>query len=215
MNRKKGIYEMYIKRPQDFLLALVALITLSPVLVMVALLVRLKLGSPVLFYQNRPGVDGKIFKMYKFRTMTDARDDKGELLPDVVRLTHFGRILRSSSLDELPELWNILAGEMALVGPRPLLVQYLPLYNEHQKKRHLVRPGLSGNAQVNGRNSISWEQRFDLDVVYVDHITFLGDWKIIIKTLKKVFRREDISSTTNVTMEDFLGTNQSTSDGGL
>ena len=203
---KKGFYEKYIKRPQDFLLALLALILFSPVLAVTALLVRTKLGSPVIFTQERPGLDGKVFKLYKFRSMTDERDADGKLLPDEVRLTNFGKKLRSTSLDELPELINILKGDMSVVGPRPLLVQYLSRYNEHQARRHEVRPGFTGLAQVNGRNTISWEEKFDWDVKYVDHVTFLGDWKIIFKTVKTVLKRDGISSESSVTMEEFMGT---------
>lgn len=187
----------------DFILSLLAILMLSPVLLVVAILVRTKLGSPVLFKQKRPGLNEKIFTMYKFRTMTDEKDGNGELLPDHIRLTRFGKMLRSTSLDELPELFNILKGDMSIIGPRPLLIEYLPLYSEHQKQRHLVRPGLSGHAQVNGRNAISWEAKFDLDVAYVKTLTFIGDWKIIFTTLKKVFVREGISSDTSVTMEAF------------
>lgn len=203
---KDGIYRRFIKRPMDFVLSLLALIVLSPILLIVAFLVRTKLGSPVLFKQERPGMNEKIFMMYKFRTMTDERDENGELLPDSVRLTKFGKFLRSTSLDELPELFNILKGDMSIIGPRPLLVQYLPLYNEHQKRRHGVRPGLSGLAQINGRNAISWEEKFNLDVEYVDSISFIGDWKIIFLTIKKAFIREGINSETSVTMEPFKGT---------
>ncbi|MEK4537567.1 sugar transferase [Peribacillus sp. FSL K6-1552] len=205
---KGGIYRRLIKRSMDFILSLIAIVILSPILVVVALLVRVKLGSPVLFKQNRPGLNGNIFMMYKFRTMTDERDENGELLPDSVRLTKFGRLLRSTSLDELPELFNILKGDMSIIGPRPLLVQYLPLYNEYQKRRHEVRPGLSGLAQVSGRNSISWEGKFHLDVEYVDNVSFIRDWKIIILTIKKVFVREGINSEVAATMEPFKGTNQ-------
>jgi lipopolysaccharide/colanic/teichoic acid biosynthesis glycosyltransferase len=182
-----------------------AIVVLSPVLIIVGILVRVKLGSPVLFKQKRPGLNEKIFTMYKFRTMTDEKDENGELLPDSVRLTKFGRMLRSTSLDELPELFNILKGDMSIVGPRPLLIQYLDLYNDHQKRRHEVRPGLSGHAQVNGRNAISWEDKFNLDVEYVDNMSFIGDWKIIFLTIKKVFVKEGISSDTSVTMEPFRG----------
>jgi len=171
-----------------------------------ALLVRSKLGSPIIFKQERPGLNGKIFTLYKFRTMTDKKDENGELLPDEERLTHFGKFLRSTSLDELPELVNMLKGDMSVVGPRPLLVKYLPLYNEHQARRHEVRPGFTGYAQVHGRNSITWEEKFDKDVYYVDHITLLGDWKIIFQTVKTVLKREGISSGSSETMEIFTGT---------
>lgn len=200
-----GFYKRYVKRIMDFILSLIAIIMLSPILLVVAILVRVKLGGPVLFKQERPGLNEKIFMMYKFRTMTDQREN-GELLPDSVRLTKFGRILRSTSLDELPELFNILKGDMSIIGPRPLLVQYLTLYNDHQKRRHDVRPGLSGLAQISGRNTISWEDKFSLDVEYVDTLSFLGDWKIIFLTLKKVFVREGINSETAATMEPFKGT---------
>ncbi|WP_305583994.1 sugar transferase [Fictibacillus sp. WQ 8-8] len=204
-NSKGGIYKRFIKRPMDFLLSLIAILVLSPVLLLVAILVRTKLGSPVLFKQKRPGLNGKIFMMYKFRTMTDERDENGELLPDSVRLTKFGRLLRSTSLDELPELLNILKGDMSIIGPRPLLVQYLSLYNDHQKRRHEVRPGLSGLAQISGRNAISWEDKFNLDVKYVDNVSFINDWKIIFSTNKKVFVREGINSDSAATMEPFKG----------
>ncbi|OMF59357.1 sugar transferase [Paenibacillus sp. FSL R5-0490] len=205
-NSKGGIYRRFIKRPMDFTLSLIAIIVLSPILLVVAILVRTKLGSPVLFKQKRPGHNEEIFMMYKFRTMTDERDDKGELLPDSIRLTKFGRLLRSTSLDELPELFNILKGDMSIIGPRPLLVQYLPLYNYHQKRRHEVRPGLSGLAQISGRNAISWEDKFNLDVEYVDNVRFIEDWKIIFLTIKKVFIREGINSETAATIEPFKGT---------
>ena len=210
---KKGFYEKYIKRPQDFCCALAATIVLSPIMAVTALLVRVKLGAPVIFKQERPGLHGKIFTLYKFRTMTDEKDKNGKLLPDEVRLTKFGKMLRSTSLDELPELINMLKGDMAVVGPRPLLVKYLPLYNEHQARRHEVRPGFTGYAQVNGRNAITWDDKFEKDVFYVDHITFLGDWKIIFQTLKTVIRREGISSGSSVTMEEFKGSKTVKSDG--
>jgi len=200
-----GPYEKFIKRPIDFLLGLIALILLSPVIGITAILVRVKLGSPVLFTQDRPGRNEKVFKMYKFRSMTDERDENGELLPDDVRLTNFGKKLRATSLDELPELFNIVKGDMAIVGPRPLLVRYLPRYNAHQARRHEVRPGFTGLAQVNGRNSISWEEKFDWDVKYVDKITFFGDIKILFDTVGVVFKRTGISSKTSATMEEFMG----------
>ena len=199
------MYRKYIKRLLDFILSLFAIIILSPVLLIVALLVRIKLGSPVIFKQKRPGLNEKIFTLYKFRTMTDAKDEQGNLLPDEIRLTKFGKLLRSTSLDELPELFNTLKGDMSIVGPRPLLVRYLPLYNEHQKHRHDVRPGFTGYAQCNGRNAISWEEKFDLDVYYTKNLTLFMDIKIIIKTVKVVLFREGISSDTSVTMEEFRG----------
>lgn len=202
---KQGIYEKYIKRPQDFCCALIAIIVLSPIMAIIAILVRFKLGSPVIFKQKRPGLNGKVFTLKKFRTMTDQRDENGEFLPDDVRLTKFGKMLRSTSLDELPELLNIINGDMAVVGPRPLLVSYLPLYNGHQIRRHEVRPGFTGYAQVHGRNSITWEDKFNKDVYYVDHVSFLGDWKIIFQTVKTVLRREGISSGGTETIEAFKG----------
>jgi len=205
----QGVYEKYIKRPQDFMLSTVATIGLSPLLLVTACLVRCKLGSPVLFTQNRPGRDGVEFAIYKFRTMTDVRDEDGELLSDEERMTEFGRFLRSTSLDELPELLNIVKGDMSIVGPRPLLVEYLSRYNDEQKRRHEVRPGLTGLAQVNGRNAISWEDKFADDVKYVDDITFFGDWQIIFKTVLTVLKKEGITSATSVTMEEFMGTPES------
>ena len=199
------MYKRFVKRCLDFLLSLAALIILSPVLLLVAILVRCKLGSPILFKQKRPGLHEKIFCMYKFRTMTDAKDADGNLLSDEVRLTKFGKLLRSTSLDELPELFNILKGDMAIVGPRPLLVQYLPRYNERQHHRHDVRPGFTGLAQVNGRNSISWQEKFEWDVKYVEQVSFLMDVKIIVKTVGVVLKRDGISSDTSVTMEEFRG----------
>lgn len=204
-----GPYEKYFKRPIDILCALAAIIVFSWLYIIVAILVRVKLGSPVLFKQERPGKDEKIFKLYKFRTMTDAKDEHGNLLPDEVRLTKFGKMLRATSLDELPEAFNILKGDMSVIGPRPLLVRYLPRYNAEQKRRHEVRPGLSGYAQVHGRNTVTWEEKFRLDVEYVDKITFFGDVKIILDTVMKAFvKREGISSETSATMEEFMGTQE-------
>ena len=206
---KQGIYARYIKRILDILLSGCALIVLSPVLLIVAVLVRAKLGSPVIFCQERPGKDEKIFKMYKFRSMTDQRDEHGELLPDEVRLTKFGRTLRATSLDELPELWNIFKGDMSIVGPRPLLVKYLPRYNEEQHHRHDVTPGLTGWAQVNGRNALSWEDKFHMDVWYSEHVSFPLDVKVIFLTVKCVLHHEGISGADSATMEEFLGKEQS------
>lgn len=206
MKQKRGIYEKCIKRSLDCISTVLAFILLSPLMLAVWCLVRVKLGSPAIFKQERPGLNGKIFKLYKFRTMTDERNENGELLPDEVRLTEFGKKLRSTSLDELPELWNIIKGDMSIVGPRPLLVRYLPLYNERQARRHEVRPGFTGLAQVNGRNSISWEEKFEWDVKYVENISFIGDVKIIWNTVKVVLRREGISSDTSATMDEFRGT---------
>lgn len=206
--QSQSIYSNYIKRGIDVVLVIVALIVLSPVLIIVAILVKKKLGSPVIFRQERPGKDGKIFSMYKFRSMTNECDENGQLLSDEIRLTEFGKKLRSTSLDELPELFNILKGDMSFIGPRPLLVKYLPLYNERQKHRHDVRPGITGYAQVNGRNSISWEEKFEKDVWYVEHISFWTDIKILCKTVAVVLAREGISSETAVTMEEFQGTSK-------
>jgi undecaprenyl phosphate N,N'-diacetylbacillosamine 1-phosphate transferase len=200
------IYRKFVKRLLDIIISLIVLIVLSPVYLAVAILVRIKLGSPVVFCQERPGYRERIFKLYKFRSMTDARDAQGELLPDAVRLTSFGKMLRSTSLDELPEFWNILKGDMSFIGPRPLLVKYLPLYNEHQHRRHDVKPGLTGYAQVNGRNTISWEQKFDYDVWYVDHLSFLLDVKIVFQTVAVVLKHSDINSANDATMEAFTGT---------
>ena len=200
-----GLYERFIKRPLDAFLATGALIVLSPVLLITAILVRVKLGSPILFTQDRPGKDGKVFKLYKFRSMTDARDAEGNLLPDDQRLPAFGQKLRSTSLDELPELINMVKGDMAVVGPRPLLVEYLTRYSKRQARRHEVRPGFTGLAQVHGRNAISWEEKFDWDVEYVDHITFKGDVKIILDTVRTVLKREGISGENTVTMTEFMG----------
>lgn len=206
IQHKLGLYEKYIKRPQDFICALIAAVVLSPIILITAVLVRIKLGSPVIFKQERPGLNGKIFTLYKFRTMTDSKDENGKLLTDDVRLTKFGKQLRSTSLDELPELINVLKGDMAVVGPRPLLVRYLDRYNDHQARRHEVRPGFTGYAQVHGRNAITWEDKFDKDVYYVDHISFIGDWKIVLKTVKTVLKREGISSDNHVTMTEFWKT---------
>jgi undecaprenyl phosphate N,N'-diacetylbacillosamine 1-phosphate transferase len=191
-NSNGGTYRRFIKRPMDLLLALIAIILLSPVLLVVAILVRVKLGSPVLFKQKRPGLNEKIFMMYKFRTMTDEKDESGELLPDTVRLIKFGRFLRSTSLDELPELFNILKGDMSIVGPRPLAVQYLPFYCQEERGRHTVRPGLTGLAQINGRNALNWEDKFAFDLKYVDSISFKTDILVIFNTIKKVFEQTGI-----------------------
>lgn len=200
------MYRRFIKRGLDILISAAALIILSPIMLIVAILVRCKLGSPVIFHQERPGYHEKIFRLCKFRSMTDAKDEQGNLLPDSVRLTKFGKMLRATSLDELPELWNILKGDMSLVGPRPLLVKYLPLYNERQKHRHDVKPGLTGWAQVNGRNTISWEEKFELDLYYVENQSFLLDLKILLQTVLVVFRHNDINSSTDATMKAFTGT---------
>ena len=199
---RPGVYARYIKRILDVLLSGCALIVLSPVLLIVAVLVRTRLGSPVIFCQPRPGKDEKIFKMYKFRSMTDARDENGELLPDEIRLTKFGRALRSTSLDELPELWNIFKGDMSIVGPRPQLVRDMVFMTPEQRLRHTVMPGLTGLAQVSGRNAISWEDKLATDLRYIRRITFLGDVKIVLLTVKKVFCREDISADGMDTAED-------------
>ncbi len=198
-----GPYERFVKRPLDCVLATTALVVLSPIIVVTAILVRTKLGSHVLFIQERPGRDEKIFKLYKFRTMTDKRGADGELLPDAQRLTKFGARLRSTSLDELPELLNIAKGDMSIIGPRPLLVQYLPYYTETEKHRHDVRPGLSGLAQVNGRNAVKWDKRLAYDVEYVKKITFLGDLKIVLKTIGKVLKHSDVAVDTD-TVETYL-----------
>ena len=205
MKRKKGIYEKYIKRLMDIICSLAALIVLSPVLLILTIVGAVKMKGNPFFTQERPGKDEKIFKLIKFRSMTCEKDEKGNLLPDDKRLTKYGKILRSTSLDELPELINILKGDMSIVGPRPLLVKYLPRYNKHQARRHEVRPGFTGYAQINGRNAISWEEKFNLDVEYVDNVTFLGDWKIIFQTIGVVLRRDGISSDTSATMEEFMG----------
>ena len=206
MRHKAGFYEKFVKRFLDFFLSGMALIILSPILLVTAILVCVKLGSPVIFCQERPGKDEKIFKLHKFRSMSDARDENGALLPDKERLGKFGRTLRATSLDELPELWDIFRGKMSIVGPRPLLVKYLPLYNDEQHRRHDVRPGLTGWAQVHGRNLASWEERFAYDVDYVDNISLALDVKIIFMTVRCVFAREGISAEGSATMEAFTGT---------
>jgi len=196
---------MTMKRAFDFLVSMVALVLLLPGLLLLAGLVCWRLGRPVIFRQRRPGLDGRIFEACKFRTMTETRDAAGQLLPDAVRLTSFGRWLRSTSLDELPTLWNVFCGDMSLVGPRPLLVQYLPLYSPEQTRRHEVRPGITGWAQVNGRNALSWEEKFRLDVWYVDHRTFWLDLRIIVLTVAKVLRRDGIAAAGEATMPLFTG----------
>lgn len=204
---KKGIYERFLKRPIDFLCALMALLVLSPVLLVTAILVRIKLGSPVIFKQQRPGLDEQIFTLYKFRSMTDAKDEEGNLLPDEIRLTGFGKALRATSLDELPELLNILKGDMAVVGPRPQLVRDMVFMTPEQRKRHSVRPGLTGLAQVSGRNAITWDRKLSTDLQYIAHITMLDDLRIILLTVKKVFCREDINTAdmaTSVDLGDYL-----------
>lgn len=199
------MYKKYGKRFLDILLSGIGIIVLSPLLMIVAILVRVKLGTPVIFIQERPGKDEKIFKLYKFRSMTDKRDNKGDLLPDEERLTAFGKKLRRTSLDELPELFNVLIGDMSLIGPRPLLVKYLPLYNKQQNRRHEVRPGFSGYAQVNGRNNMSWQDKFEKDVWYVDNISFAQDMRILLKTVQVVLKHDGITSDTSATMEEFKG----------
>ncbi len=201
------LYKRFFKRPLDFILSLIALILLSPVLIIVGILIRIKLGAPVVFRQQRPGQDEKVFTMYKFRTMTDAYDNDGNLLPDSQRLTTFGSILRKTSLDELPELINVIKGDMSLIGPRPLVIKYLPYYNQQQRRRHEVLPGITGLAQINGRNNIMWEERFNYDVNYVENISFLLDIHILFVTVKKVIARSDIGSRkendTDIGIEDF------------
>ena len=209
MRHKAGFYEKYIKRLLDIVLSGCALIVLSPLLLVTAILVRVKLGSPVIFCQERPGKDEKIFKLHKFRSMSDARDENGNLLPDKERLTGFGKKLRSLSIDELPELWDIFRGKMSIVGPRPLLVKYLPLYNDEQHRRHDVRPGLTGWAQVHGRNLASWEEKFAYDVDYVDNVSFALDVQIIFMTVRCVLAHEGISAEGSATMEAFTGTGAS------
>ena len=203
--RKKKIYEKYIKAPQDIFLAILVLLLIWPVMLIVAIIVRIKLGGPVIFKQERAGKNGKAFYMYKFRSMTDERDENGELLPDEKRLGKFGKVLRSTSLDELPSLLNVVSGNISLVGPRALYMKYIPRYTDEQRRRLEVKPGITGLAQINGRNAISWEKRFEYDVQYVDSITFIGDWKIMFKTVGKVLKRSGITSATSVTMEEFMG----------
>ncbi len=203
MKHRHTFYEAYIKRFLDILFSALFLLVLSPVMLVVALLVRIKLGSPIIFHQNRPGKDERIFRLYKFRSMTDEKDAEGKLLPDEVRLTKFGRLLRSTSLDELPELWNILRGDMSFVGPRPLLVQYLRYYNSRERHRHDVRPGLTGLAQVNGRNALTWEDKFEFDVRYVETVSFATDIRIFFKTIACVFQRKGINMEGSATMEPF------------
>jgi len=202
------MYRLYVKRFLDFWMSLIVLIIISPLLLLVTIwLYYANKGAGALFFQERPGKDGKIFRVIKFKTMTDERDADGNLLPDEVRLTNVGRFVRSTSIDELPQLINVLKGDMSLIGPRPLLVQYLPLYSKEQMRRHEVRPGISGWAQCHGRNQISWTEKFKLDVWYVDHLSFMTDLKVIMITIKKVLFREDINSDNDATMEDFDGTN--------
>lgn len=206
MRHKAGFYEKYVKRLLDIVLSGLAMLVLSPLLLVTAILVRVKLGSPVIFCQERPGRNEEIFRLHKFRSMSDARDENGELLPDEMRLTSFGRKLRALSIDELPELWDIFRGKMSIVGPRPLLVEYLPYYTEEERHRHDVRPGLTGWAQVHGRNLVSWEERFAYDVEYVDRISFALDVKIVLMTVRCVLAREGISAEGSATMEAFTGT---------
>lgn len=202
-HRPYGVYERFFKRPLDFVCGLAAVVVFCWLYLIVAILVRVKLGSPILFTQERPGKDEKIFKLYKFRTMTDARDENGNLLPDEVRLTKFGRMLRATSLDELPEAFNIIKGDMSIIGPRPLLISYLPWYSEQERHRHDVRPGLSGLAQVNGRNFVDWNHRLAFDVEYVNRITFIGDMRIIMQTVLKFVKKEDIAVDTNKVEPNF------------
>jgi undecaprenyl phosphate N,N'-diacetylbacillosamine 1-phosphate transferase len=206
------MYRRIIKRLLDILLSIIAIVVLSPVLLIIAILVRAFLGKPIIFKQIRPGLNERLFTLYKFRTMVDKYDCMGNLLPDELRMTKFGDILRNMSLDELPELFNILKGDMSIVGPRPLLVQYLPLYDEQQKRRHSVRPGLTGLAQINGRNSIKWKEKFNYDLEYVEKMSFMYDMRIVLDTIKKVIQREGINSETAATMELFTGNNEELSD---
>lgn len=204
-NKKGNFYENYWKRILDIFLSTLAILILSPLFLIIMFLVLVKLGSPIIFKQNRPGKNGVIFKMYKFRSMTNEKNSNGQILSDELRITKFGSFLRSSSLDELPELFNILKGDMSFVGPRPLLVEYLSLYSQEQNKRHEVKPGLTGLAQINGRNSINWSEKFKLDVEYVNNVSFLLDIKIILLTFKKVILREGINSNDHVSSVPFTG----------
>lgn len=201
----KKMYVKFIKRTMDFIVSFIALILLLPFIILITIAIRIKLGKPVFFKQERPGLNGKVFIMYKFRTMTNERDNNGNLLSDNLRLNGFGKFLRASSIDELPELINILIGEMSLVGPRPLLVDYLPRYNDLQKRRHEVKPGLTGLSQINGRNLLTWEEKFSFDIYYVDNLSFLLDMKIILKTFLKIFSKSGVNKSDDVTMEAFLG----------
>ena len=201
------MYKKFIKPLLDKILALILIIVFSPIMLITAILIYLKMGRPIIFTQERPGYKGKIFKIYKFRTMTNEKDENGNLLPDEKRLKGIGKVIRSLSLDELPQLFNVLKGDMSFIGPRPLLVEYLPLYNEEQKKRHDVLPGITGLAQVNGRNAISWKKKFEYDVEYVNNLSFLMDMKIIFLTIQKVIKRDGISQEGNATMEKFNGKN--------
>ena len=210
-HKMNGPYEKYFKRPMDFLCAVIAVMVFWWLYVIIAVLVWINIGTPILFKQERPGMNEIPFRLLKFRTMTDERDGNGNVLSDEMRLTKFGKWLRSTSLDELPEVFNIIKGDMSIIGPRPLLMRYLPRYNDFQRRRHEVRPGLSGYAQVNGRNRLSWEEKFQMDVQYVDNITFIGDLKIIAQTVLKAFiKREGISSATSATMEEFMGNKNKT-----
>ena len=207
MGREKGIYEIFGKRVLDIVISVIGLILISPIMIIVAISIKVKIGGPVIFTQRRPGLNEKVFLMYKFRTMTSEQDKYGNILPDDMRLTKFGQFLRSTSLDELPELWNVVKGDMSIMGPRPLLCEYLSLYSSKQRLRHSVRPGITGLAQISGRNAISWEEKFQFDCLYVESITFSNDLKILFFTIKKVFNRENVSSKSHVTMEKFKGSN--------
>lgn len=204
-NTRSNVYQKGNKRIFDIVLSFLILTAMIPVLIVVGLVIKIRLGSPVFFKQKRPGLNGEIFTIYKFRTMTNEKDDQGNLLPNHARITKLGKFLRATSLDELPELFNVLKGDMSLVGPRPLLVEYLPLYNDYQNRRHEVRPGITGLAQVNGRNAISWAERFDFDIQYVDNVSLLLDCKILCKTVLTVFKRKGVNASNTVTMEKFRG----------